>query len=228
MSWAKPAPVFLQGLAGVIFDCDGVMIDSRAANNYFYNRVLECLDLPPMTQAQEAYVCMATVEQSLRHIVPEQRLNEVDDIFRHKVSYEREIMPLLRLMPGFTALVEDLHASGLRMAVATNRSSEGMQRVLDFFALPPYFNPVITASNAAPKPSPEGALQICTAWGVPPTQALFVGDSLSDAQSALAADMPFAAFDNEALQGSFHVRDHAALRHALAPCLRAGKSLEKP
>ena len=40
--------LFPHGIAGVIFDCDGVMIDSRAANNVFYNRVLAYFGLPPM------------------------------------------------------------------------------------------------------------------------------------------------------------------------------------
>lgn len=43
------ALLFPDGLRGVIFDCDGVMIDSRAANDEFYNRVLAYFGLPPMT-----------------------------------------------------------------------------------------------------------------------------------------------------------------------------------
>lgn len=54
------ALLFPDGLRGVIFDCDGVMIDSRAANDEFYNRVLAYFGLPPMTPEQEAYSFMAT------------------------------------------------------------------------------------------------------------------------------------------------------------------------
>ncbi len=34
--------LFPRGLGGVIFDCDGVMINSRAANEQFYNRAGGC------------------------------------------------------------------------------------------------------------------------------------------------------------------------------------------
>ncbi|WP_366912885.1 HAD hydrolase-like protein, partial [uncultured Desulfovibrio sp.] len=61
--------LFPRGLGGVIFDCDGVMINSRAANEQFYNRVLAYFDLPPMTPEQEAYSFMATAGQALRHIL---------------------------------------------------------------------------------------------------------------------------------------------------------------
>ena len=221
---SSPATVlFARGLKGVIFDCDGVMLDSRAGNNAFYNSVLACLGLPPMNREQENYVYMATVGQSLRHIVPQALHGEIDRVVREEVSYERDIMPLLRLMPGFAELSANLHSHGLRQAIATNRSAEGMQRVLDFFALPPYFEPVITASDAAPKPSPEGALRICAAWDVTPEQVLFVGDSPNDEQAAHAAGMAFAAFDNNTLAGELHAADHAALRLALRPWLPSGE-----
>lgn len=219
--------LFPKGLTGIIFDCDGVMLDSRAANNAFYNRILACLGLPPMDREQEGYVYMATVGQSLRHIVPEYLQGQIERVIKEEVSYERDIMPLLRLMPGFSLFIEEMHRRGLRLAVATNRSAEGMQRVLDFFALPPYFNPVITASNAAPKPSPEGALRICESWGTPPATVLFVGDSPNDAMAAHAAGMVFAAFGDDSLQGDLHVADYPALQRALVPCFTDGKTREK-
>lgn len=48
--------LFPHGLTGIIFDCDGVMIDSRAANAIFYNKVLAALGLPPLTQIGRAHV----------------------------------------------------------------------------------------------------------------------------------------------------------------------------
>jgi len=34
----------------VIFDCDGVLFDSREANTVFYNHILSEFQLPPMTE----------------------------------------------------------------------------------------------------------------------------------------------------------------------------------
>ena len=62
--------LFPHGLTGIIFDCDGVMIDSRAANAIFYNKVLAALGLPPLTPEQDAYTFMATARQALEYIVP--------------------------------------------------------------------------------------------------------------------------------------------------------------
>lgn len=94
-----------------------------------------------------------------------------------------------------------------------------MQRVLDFFALPSYFDPVVTASNSTPKPSPEGARRICADWGARPSDVLFVGDSAHDKQAAEAAGVTFAAFNGGELEGQIVASDFAALGRALVPVL---------
>ena len=148
--------LFPHGIAGVIFDCDGVMIDSRAANNVFYNRVLAYFGLPPMNLEQENYCFMATSRQALLHIVPPHLHHEIDYVIRNEVVYQRDIVPMLRLQPGFKGFIDNLRSRGVRMAVHTNRKLDGIQTVLDIFSLPSYFNPVVAADTAAPKPSAEG------------------------------------------------------------------------
>lgn len=138
---------------------------------------------------------------------------------REEVNYQRDIVPLLRLQPGFLEFANDLHAGGVRMAIATNRISRGIQTVLDFFALPSYFDPVVTASNAAPKPSPEGARRICAAWGFAPADVLFVGDSEHDRDAAQGAGTVFAAFNGGELRGRITAADFSQLRRALGNAL---------
>lgn len=139
---SSPQPLTAQGLfphgiAGVIFDCDGVMIDSREANNIFYNRVLAWFGLPPMTIEQENYCFMATSRQALLHIVPPSLHGQIDHVIRHEVIYQRDIVPMLRLQPGFMDFIGNLRSRGVRMAVHTNRKLDGIQTVLDIFSCPP-------------------------------------------------------------------------------------------
>lgn len=213
---AQPGLVLPQGLAGIIFDCDGVIIDSRAANAEYFNKILACFDLPPMTAEQEEFSFMSTARQAMLHILPEHVHGQIDEVVRDKIKYSRDILPLLHLMPGFREFVEDAHTAGLRLAVATNRAACGIQTVLDFFALPPYFDPVISASDACPKPSPEGALRICAAWNVAPERVLFVGDSPHDRDAAAAAGTRFAAFTTGGLTGDITAASYDELRLALA------------
>ena len=143
---------------------------------------------------------MATARQALEYIVPPEMHQRMYEVVRTEVIYSRDIVPLLQIYPGYREFLELAHSHGMRLAVHTNRTAEGMQRVLDFLALPSYFNPVVTATEAAPKPAPDGVRLILEQWGADPEQVLFVGDSPNDQKAATAAGVVFAAFGGE-LQG---------------------------
>lgn len=212
--------LFPRGLVGLIFDCDGVMIDSRYANCHFYNRILDLFGLPRLTPEQEVFAHMAASRQVLERFLPPDCLARVGEVVEHGVNYRRDIMPLITLMPGFVDFAADMHARGLRLAVSTNRTGEGMQDVLDHFSLAPIYEPVMTVSNAAPKPRPDAALTVCRTWGAEPAQVLMVGDSPSDREAALAAGVCFCAFGESDLEGDIKARDFTALRAALQPFMR--------
>lgn len=55
---------------GIIFDCDGVVIDSREANITYYNYLREYIGLPKLTREQEDFVQAATVHQAMDAIFP--------------------------------------------------------------------------------------------------------------------------------------------------------------
>ena len=158
------------------------------------------LGLPPLTPEQDAYTFMATARQALEYIVPPEMHRRMYEVVRTKVIYSRDIVPLLQIYPGYREFLELARGHGMRLAVHTNRTAEGMQRVLDFLALPSYFNPVVTATDAAPKPAPDGVRLILEQWGADPAQVLFVGDSPNDQKAATAAGVVFAAFGGD-LQG---------------------------
>lgn len=201
-------------LGGVIFDCDGVLIDSREANAEYYNRILEALGLPPLTAEQESYTYMATVDEALAHITPLDLQARLPEICRKSVNYMRDIMPLIRLEDGILDFLRFLSARGVRCAVHTNRSS-GMAVVVDTFNLHQYFDPVVTAVITKPKPAPDGVQYILRQWQIAPESVLFVGDSLNDSQAALRGGVYFAAYRNPALQANLCVENYFELEKSL-------------
>ncbi|MBQ7608699.1 MAG: HAD family hydrolase [Desulfovibrionaceae bacterium] len=185
---------FPNGLSGIIYDCDGVMLNSRAANTLFYNRVLAHVGLPPMNRAQEEYTYMATGMQSLEHILPKSLHPKIGEIVQKHVHYS-DVFPHLTLMPGFLDFVVRAEALGLKQAMCTNRTDAGFAEVMRFFSFPPVFDPIMTTSRAKPKPDPDGVMQIVRAWGLCPTSLLFIGDSLCDREAAEGAGVRFAAYN---------------------------------
>lgn len=197
-------------ISGVVFDCDGVMINSRKANEEFYNRVLHCFDLPPITKEQEAFTFMSTAKDALEHIVPPQYWHKLAKICEDEVNYKRDIMPLVYLEEGIVDFLDFLQKNDIRMAVHTNRS-DTMDGILERFNLQKYFDPVVTSFMVAPKPSPEGIHYILDKWGFVKEQIVFIGDSSNDEHACAAADVFFIAYGKEKLDAQIKVQSYKSL-----------------
>lgn len=65
---------FPAGLSGLIFDCDGVMVDSRDVNIGYYNLLLREVGKPPITPEQAGYVQMSTAKEALEYIFSPEEL----------------------------------------------------------------------------------------------------------------------------------------------------------
>lgn len=209
--------LFPHGIAGIIYDCDGVMIDSLIANRHFYNLVLSSVNLPPITEEQERFAFQATAQQAFEHMLPESLHHNLDEIIRKAVNYDQDVLPKIKLMPHYRDFVVKAHKFNLRQAIDTNRTDIGIKKVIDYFELPPYFNPVISSTGTLPKPSPEGALKICKDWEVSPQRVLFVGDSADDGLAAKGAGCIFAAFGGKGLDGDIQANDFESLGKLLWP-----------
>ena len=193
----------LSGLKGLIFDCDGVLLDSRGANIAFYNCFRSCLLLPKLTADQEEYVHMATFEQALHFITPPALRGCISETLG-RVGDELDYYSLLGVEEGLLPFLDWLKACGVHLAMCTNRV-EPMDKVLDTFGLRGYFDPIQTASNSLPKPDPDGLTQVLGKWKVEAHEVAFIGDSSVDMRAARAGGLPFWSFKNEKLDADLFV-----------------------
>lgn len=208
---------FPKGLYGIVFDCDGVMIDSEEANRFLYNCILEKLDLAPLTAEQEKFAFQSTFRDAIESIVPGHLHPRLDQAIENAINYDKDILPKIKLMPGYAKFVEMAHSEGLALAIDTNRTEAGIYKIIKYFDLPDVFHPVMCCSNTEPKPSPAGAIHIAKAWNISPEHVLFAGDSPDDGAAAMDSGMVFAAFGNPDLQCSFHIDSWPRLMDELWP-----------
>jgi len=197
----------------VIFDCDGVMFDSRQANIHFYNHLLEHFGLPPMKDSDVAVVHMATAQESVRHIFRGTPYVEAAQAYRTRVAYT----PFIRYMsmePGLVELLEFLRPR-YGLAVATNRSNT-IDEVLVSHGIKDYFDIVISSLDVRhPKPHPESIQKILSFFDLSPKQVLYVGDSQVDSDTARAAGVPFVAYKNRGLDADHHIEDLLEIKNIL-------------
>lgn len=189
----------------VVFDCDGVLFDSREANRVYYNDLLAHFSCPPMSMEELEYVHMHNVADSIRHI-----FRNHHQISREAVSsYSQSLdyTPYLRHMQMAPDLKDFLRiiTPHCHRAISTNRTTS-MDMILDIFGLREHFEIVMTAANAPrPKPAPDALHVILDHFQLRPDEAIFIGDSTVDQAHSAAAGVDLIAFGNPALEARWHV-----------------------
>jgi len=179
----------------VIYDCDGVMLDSLESNYVFYNRVLSSVGRPPLDRTD-------SVTRTVLHTYS---FNDVMDYFfagddrRHdamafaKTIHYRDLAPYMRVEEGLVETLDRLRGH-VSLAICTNRASS-MEMIIDDLGLNGYFSCVMTASQVMnPKPHPEPLLKVLSHFGISAGEAVFVGDAEVDMLAASAAGVPFVAY----------------------------------
>jgi phosphoglycolate phosphatase len=207
--------------SSVIFDCDGVMFDSRQANINYYNHLLANFDLPPMTEKKIDFVHAYTASDSIKHIFEGTPYLEQAIALAKKVDYTPFIRDMI-IEPGLKELLEKLKPE-FGLAVATNRSTT-IGKVLEYNDLNRYFDIVVSSLDVKnPKPHPESLLKILDFFKIGPKDAFYIGDSQIDKESAGAAGIIFIAYKNPNLHADCHVNSMLEILEAL----KSGRSADK-
>lgn len=220
MAIANPMmhPRLLEGLKTIIFDNDGVLIDSYEANMIYYGTIRRELGMEPMTEAERYFVHSRTHDEAVRHIVPEDRLERAFEIGR--TMDQASLAPYFKRSDGIFEFLWWLRAAGFRMAVNTSRG-ESMGLVLRLTGLEAFFHPVVTSCTVSlPKPHPEGVFRIMRAHGVRPDEVAYIGDSVVDQRAAQAAGVRFWAYRDPALEAEVYIEDFWSIRAAMQQCYK--------
>ena len=188
-----PAPLRL-----VIFDCDGVLIDSEGLSG----RVVAA-ELTALGWAMTAEESMNTfIGMTLTDMVPliEAQLQKPvgpDFIARLKAKMVAALGEEVEAMTGAEAVLWATAALGLPYRVASNSSHAEMAAKFGRTGLAPLLAGRIHAAGdvGRGKPAPDLFLAAAAAEGVPPSACIVVEDSVPGARAARAAGMACLGLD---------------------------------
>jgi HAD superfamily hydrolase (TIGR01509 family) len=201
------------GVSVVIFDCDGVMFDSRQANVNFYNNILANFGLPPLTAGDTDFVHMHTAAESVDHIFKSSPHVAKAQEYRLRLDYTPFIKDMV-MEPGLKEVLDFLKPS-YGLALATNRSNT-IGKVLEINGLSHYFDIVVSALDVEnPKPHPEPVFKILDFFGIGPEGCVYIGDSEVDLEVCRAAGVPLIAYKNTALKADMHIKSLVELKEFL-------------
>ena len=174
----------------VVFDMDGLMLDSERAINECMARAASDLghELPASLWLQ----MIGGGDGLCRRLLTE-RIGAnatVELLARAEAMYDVVADAGIAHRPGIIDLLDWLVARGIPRAVATSTRRPLAMRKLAAAGLLPYFDAVATSSDvAAQKPAPDVYLLAASKLGVAPARCLVLEDSPTGVRAALAAGM---------------------------------------
>jgi HAD superfamily hydrolase (TIGR01509 family) len=187
-------------IKAVIFDCDGTIVDSRHLIVPFYNWLFAEVGIPPIdeTDPEAVAICLGLPDDDVfSHFVPDEgdRRRLLDRLYQLDLA---DFIDELRLEPHALEVLEALRGT-YRLAIATNRGHD-MTAIMRRFGFDDYIETVVTAMDVPnPKPSPDMLLLAAERLGIPPAEALYIGDTDVDESAASAAGMEFVCYRRPAV-----------------------------
>jgi HAD superfamily hydrolase (TIGR01509 family) len=174
----------------VIFDMDGLMIDSERVSIACWSQAAQELALPIAEPFWLRLVGLGDrdCEALLREHISAEQMAAL--YARCHDLYETRTQQGLPLRPGILELLDLLQAHGIPRAVATSTRQPRASRKLAACGLLSYFDEVVTSSDVKhPKPAPDIYLLAAEKLGMDPTRCLALEDSPAGTRAALAAGM---------------------------------------
>ena len=175
-------------IRAVIFDVDGVLLDSWEANIKFYQLLLEKSGYNvPSRKAIESvfHLSMMDAIRQLAQETSDVRVREVWEMGRsRKVRYPTELLKI----PEHSRDVVDTLNKTYRLAIVTSRVRLGVEDYFKVSGLKQYFKVVVSYEDYThPKPHPEPLLLALQKLKVKAGEAVYIGDTETDIQAAKAA-----------------------------------------
>lgn len=178
----------------LIFDCDGVLIDSEPVASGMLAQALQRAGISLSHAEVHRRFTGLSGEAGRRLCIEELGLADPDRVFADaKSALYEEFSRSLQPMAGMEKLVRDLKQ---RKCVASNSDMERLRRSLGLFDLWTEFAPHIYSAEmvARPKPAPDLFLLCAENLGVEPRHCLVIDDSALGIAGAVAAGMAAIGF----------------------------------
>ncbi len=175
-------------IRNIFFDFDGTLADTSEGIVRCTQITLQEMGLPPSTPER----IRATIGLPLGACfargtdTPPERVDEACATYRR--MFNEIAIPCITLYPGVKEGLAALHASGLRLAICTSRSSASLHSLIRMLEIEPYFCALTNNEDVShPKPAPDLALLLLERLDARPEESLVVGDTVFDLQMGRAA-----------------------------------------
>lgn len=176
----------------IIFDMDGTVLNTLEDLTVSVNYVLSEFDMPEHSEEEYRQFFGNGIKYALKCAVPEGTpedvIEEMLPIFRE--HYNEHCLDRTKPYDGITDLMSRLKANGYKMAIVSNKIDSAVKELNDrFFA--EYVDVAIGEKpGISRKPAPDTVFAALDELGSKKENAVYIGDSEVDHQTALNSDLP--------------------------------------
>jgi beta-phosphoglucomutase len=179
-----------KGCLGVVFDMDGVVIDSHPAHREAWHGFLRTLNRDVCDHELDYILDGRKREDILRHFLGELSTEQLHQYGQRKDAFFRKQICQVKSMPGLVDFLEQLRDAMIPMAIATSGSARRTHSTLEQLELRKYFREIVTANDVvASKPDPAIYRLACHRLSVLPHRAVAFEDAYSGVRAAKAAGL---------------------------------------
>ena len=189
----------------VIFDMDGVIVDTELVHRYAYFKQFGELNIEVPEEMYTSFTGLSTrntFQKIKDHFQLEQ---EVEDLILRKRSIFNDAFDSkedLALLDGVENLIKDFHKNGMQLIVASSASKVTIDRVFRRFDLHQYFSHIVSGEDFPnSKPHPAIFMHAASLSIAPRENCIVIEDSTNGVKAAKAADIFCVGYN------SFHSKD---------------------
>ena len=179
-------------VSGIIFDMDGVLIDSERQSNegWLWAAGQLGVDMPiwliDSFKGAPAELCCKFFDDYYKGVIDYWEAKELRTQHVYKIR-ETEGIPVKK---GVKDIFEYIRNNGLKCAVATSTRRESAEKTLHEIGVWDYLDAVVYGDEVEHgKPEPDIFLRAAKAIGISPSEAVVVEDSINGIKAGYAADM---------------------------------------
>ena len=175
----------------VIFDMDGVIVDTEPVHRYAYYKQFEELDIV-VTEAMYTSFTGFSTRNTFQTLKEQFQLeHEVEDLIQRKRNIFNDAFDTkedLELLDGVRTLIEDLHQNGIQLILASSASKVTIDRVFTRFGLHDFFTNIVSGEDF-PKSKPHPAIfEHAASLSIAPKEnCIVIEDSTNGVRAAKAA-----------------------------------------